>query len=370
MTKFRNTWVEINLDRLAHNIDIIRSTSKKSIFAVIKANAYGHGDIEVARFLESMQVSYLCVSSLDEAIHLRNNHITFPIIVLGYTEPEYLYEAIDRNVTCVVPSKEWLVKSLSLYDSLTNLTLHIKVDTGMNRAGIKSVEDFKEVLQLSKLNKLNIEGLYTHLSSSNLTDGVITNQQISIFQKFIDSADSNFKWVHTSNSDASLSLKELDKHSNAVRCGIAMYGYSTFDAGLQPVLSMYCGINQIKKLKPGDQVSYSATYTAINEETIAVLPIGYADGLDRKLQGYSFYINDVPCEVIGRVCMDLIMIRVPDQTTVDDEVEIIGKNCDATVMAEYLQTISYEILTSVSPRITKKYFLNGAHHKTINERFD
>ncbi|MDP2812878.1 MAG: alanine racemase [Erysipelotrichaceae bacterium] len=370
MTKFRNTWVEINLDRLAHNIGVIRKTSEKSVFAVIKANAYGHGDIEVARFLESLQVSYLCVSSLDEAIHLRNHHTTTPIIVLGYTEPEYLNEAIDRNVTCVVPSKEWLVKSLSLNDSLANLTLHIKVDTGMNRAGIKTIEEFKEVLQLCKLNKLNIEGLYTHLSSSNFTDGAITSQQITSFQEFIDSADVNFKWVHTSNSDASLSLGELDKHSNAVRCGIAMYGYSTFDTGLQPVLSMYCGINQIKNLKPGDQVSYSATYEATNDETIAILPIGYADGLDRKLQGFNFYIKEVPCEVVGRVCMDLMMIRVPVGTTLDDVVEIIGKNSDAVVMAEYLQTISYEILTSVSPRITKRYFINGAHHKTINERFD
>jgi alanine racemase len=199
---------------------------------------------------------------------------------------------------------------------------------------------------------------------------MISNLQISTFQKFIDSADINFKWVHTSNSDAALSLGKLDQHSNAVRCGIAMYGYSTFNAGLQPVLSMFCGINQVKNLKPGEQVSYSATYTAINEETIAVLPIGYADGLDRKLQGYNFFINDVTCEVIGRVCMDLIMIRVPVGTTVDDIVEIIGKNGDAAVMAEYLQTISYEILTSVSPRITKRYFLHGSHYKTINERFD
>jgi alanine racemase len=370
MTNFRNTWVEINLDHLANNIDLIRKTSKKSVFAVIKANAYGHGDIEIARFLESLRVSYLCVSSLDEAIHLRNHHITSPIIVLGYTEPEYLDEAIDKNVTCVVPSKEWLVKSLSLNDSLANLNLHIKVDTGMNRVGIKSVEEFKEVLQLSKVNNLNIEGLCTHLSSSNMTDGVITNQQIAAFQAFIDSANTNFKWVHTSNSDASLSLGERDSHSNAVRCGIAMYGYSTFNTGLQPVLSMYCGINQIKSLNPGDQVSYSATYTALNQETIAVLPIGYADGLDRKLQGYHFYVNGVPCEVVGRVCMDLTMIRVPDHTAIEDIVEIIGEHSNASKMAEYLQTISYEILTSVSTRITRRYILEGKLLKTYNERFD
>ena len=370
MSKFRNTWVEINLDRLAHNIDLIRKTSEKSVFAVIKANAYGHGDIEVARFLESLQVSYLCVSSLDEAVHLRNHHITTPIIVLGYTEPEHLHEAIDKNVTCVIPSKEWLVKALSLNESLPKLTLHVKVDTGMNRVGIKYFEEFQEVLQLSKLNKLNIEGIYTHLSSSNFADGVISNQQVEAFKTFIDSADTNFTWVHTSNSDAALSLGELDKHSNTIRCGIAMYGYATFNKGLQPVLSMYCGINQIKTLKPGDQVSYSATYTAKNEETIAVLPIGYADGLDRKLQGYNFFINDVPCEVIGRVCMDLIMIRVPDNITITDIVEVIGEHSNAANMAEYLQTISYEILTSISTRITKRYIFEGKLLNTCNERFD
>ena len=370
MTNFRNTWVEIDFDKLSSNIEILRQTSGKAVFGVIKANAYGHGDIEVARHLESLQVSYLCVSSLDEAVHLRKYDIEAPIIVLGYTEMDYLSIAIKNKITVVVPSKDWLIKSLACCDSLSQLTLHIKVDSGMNRVGIKSIVEFKEVLQLAKANNLKIEGLYTHLSSSNILNGDITRKQISAFQEFVKAADVSFKWVHTSNSDAALSLGKLDILSNAVRCGIAMYGYSTYDNGLKPILSMYCGINQIKKLNPGDQVSYSATYTASDTETIAILPIGYADGLDRKLQGYSFYINNQACEVIGRVCMDLIMIKVPDHTTINDVVEIIGKNRDASIMAEYLHTISYEILTSISPRITRKYIRNKTQIKIVNERFD
>jgi alanine racemase len=370
MKKFRNTWVDINLDHLAYNIEIIRNTSGKSIFAVIKANAYGHGDIEIARYLELLHVSYLCVSSLDEAVHLRNNNIKVPIIVLGYTETEYLTIAIEEKITCVIPSKEWLVKALSCNDSLDQLILHIKVDSGMNRVGIKSIEEFKEVLHMAEVHNLNLEGCYTHLSSSNIPDGVLSDMQIKSFQQFLNSTDRSFKWVHVANSDASLSLGKRDNLSNSVRCGIAMYGYSTYEKGLQPVLSMYCGINQIKKLNPGDQVSYSATYTAESEETIAVLPIGYADGLDRKLQGYNFYINGIPCEVIGRVCMDLTMIRVPVNTTTADVVEVIGQNGNAAKIADYLQTISYEILTSISPRITKHYILEGKLKKKVNERFD
>jgi alanine racemase len=370
MKNFRNTWVEIDLDRLTSNIEVLQNTSGKAIFGVIKANAYGHGDIEIARHLELLNVAYLCVSSLDEAVHLRKSKLQAPIIVLGYTEIDHLSIAIQNNITVVIPSKDWLIKALGCCELLNQLTLHIKVDSGMNRVGIKSITEFKEVLQLIKDNNLRIEGLYTHLSSSNILNGDITRKQMASFQEFFSVADVSFKWVHTSNSDAALSLGELDRLSNAVRCGIAMYGYSSYGSGLKPVLSMYCGINQIKTLNPGDHVSYSATYTASNKETIAVLPIGYADGLDRKLQGYNFFINNQSCEVIGRVCMDLIMIRVPDHTTVNDVVEVIGKNSDAAKMAEYLQTISYEILTSVSPRITRRYLRDGSLFKTINERFD
>lgn len=370
MTTFRNTWVDIDLDKLASNINVLKTTSGKAVFGVIKANAYGHGDIEIAQHLESLQVSYLCVSSLDEAVHLRNHTIKTPIIVLGYTETSHIPIAIEKNITVVIPSKDWLIKALACCGSLDNLILHIKVDSGMNRVGIKSINEFKEVLDLAKANNLKIEGLYTHLSSSNILNGDITLKQIAKFKEFLNASDVNYRWVHTSNSDAALTLGETDKFSNAVRCGIAMYGYSSHNKSLMPILSMYCGINQIKKLNPGDQVSYSATYTATNEETIAVLPIGYADGLDRKLQGYNFYVNNQSCEVIGRVCMDLIMIRVPGHTTVDDIVEIIGDNSDAAEMAKYLQTISYEILTSVSPRITRRYFRDGILFKTTNERFD
>jgi alanine racemase len=370
MATFRNTWVDIDLDRMTSNIEIIKKTSEKSIFGVIKANAYGHGDIEIARHLERLSVSYLCVSSLDEAINLRNHDIETPIIVLGYTETEHLSLAIDRRITCVIPSKGWLEEALAQNNTLDRLILHIKIDSGMNRVGLKSIDEFKEVLHVADAHNLNIEGIYTHLSSSNIEDGTITKKQIAKFQQFLDSTDKSFKWIHTSNSDAALSLGESDSISNAVRCGIAIYGYSTFEKGLSPVLSMYCGINQIKRLFPGDQVSYAATYTTVSRETIAVLPIGYADGLDRKLQGYEFFVNGVACEVVGRVCMDLTMIRVPDHTTCKDIVEVIGKHGDAARMANYLQTISYEILTSINSRITRRYILNGKVTKICNERFD
>jgi alanine racemase len=347
MTTFRNTWVDIDLDRLTSNIKILKKTSGKSIFGVIKANAYGHGDIEIARQLERLEVSYLCVSSLDEAVHLRNHDIKAPIMVLGYTETEHLSIAINREITCIIPSKEWLEEALAQNNMLDRLKLHIKIDSGMNRVGLKTISELKEVIHIARGHNLNIEGLYTHLSSSNIEDGAITKKQIEKFSQFKNSAEISFKWVHTSNSDAALSLGELDNISNAIRCGIAMYGYSTFEKGLDPILSMYCGINQV-----------------------AVLPIGYADGLDRKLQGYEFIVNGVACEVVGRVCMDLTMIRVPDYTTSKDIVEIIGKFGDAAKMAKYLQTISYEILTSISPRITRHYLLDGKVVKISNERFD
>jgi alanine racemase len=370
MTSFRNTWADINLDHLKLNIEILNKTSGKSIFSVIKANAYGHGDIEIARFLESLDVSYLCVSSLDEAIHLRRNGIKMPVMVLGYTETDYLDVAIEYSVTCVVPSIEWLKVAVSKCPSVGQLVLHIKIDSGMNRVGIKTIKEFDEVIKIVNENKLKIEGICTHLSSSNVRDGHLTKQQIERFMEFLRHSTLNFRWVHLENSDAALASHDCNELCNAVRCGIAMYGYSTYDDRLKPVLSLRCGINQLKKLFVGDKVSYSATYTASRPETVAILPIGYADGLDRKLQGYHFTINHNPCEVVGRICMDLTIIRVPDDTDLSDIVDVINENSNAARMAEYLDTISYEILTSISPRITRRYWYQGKLVKITNERFD
>lgn len=370
MSSFRNTWADINLDHLAYNIEILKNTSEKSIFGVIKANAYGHGDIEIARFLESLDVVYLCVSSLDEAIHLRKNGIKSPVMVLGYTETDHLAVAIDNRVTCVIPSIEWLKEAVSSCPSLSHLVMHIKIDSGMNRVGIKTLVEFDEVIKTVNENGLSVEGICTHLSSSNVRDGQLTKQQVERFRDFLGRSDMSFRWVHLENSDAALSGHDFNELCNAVRCGIAMYGYSSFDDRLQPVLSLRCGINQLKKLSVGDKVSYSATYTASKPETVAVLPIGYADGLDRKLQGYHFSINHVPCEVVGRICMDLTIVRVPDNTSLSDIVDVISENGDAARMAQYLDTISYEILTSISPRITRRYWYQGKLVKITNERFD
>ncbi len=370
MAQFRNTWIDIRLDHITSNLNLIRNASEKAIFAVIKANAYGHGDVEVARHLEKLNVSYLCVSSLDEAVHLRKHGIETPVIILGYCETEHLHIAGENKITCIIPSKEWLLNALSSYTSLQNLVFHIKIDSGMNRVGIKNIEEYKEVLQLAKNHQLNLEGVCTHLSSSNMSDQILTDKQLETFKKFLESSDSGFRWIHVANSDAAVTVSKQDGVSNAVRCGISMYGYSTFNQELQPVLSLHCGINQIKKLYPGDKVSYSATYTASKEETIAIIPIGYADGLDRKLQGFHFSIKGHPCEVIGRVCMDLIIIRVPVDTKLTDVVEIIGYHRNAADMAKHLDTIPYEILTSLSPRITRRYWQNNDLIKSINERFD
>lgn len=371
MSSFRNTWADINLDYLAYNIEILKKTSQKSIFGVIKANAYGHGDIEIARFLESQHVSYLCVSSLDEAIHLRRNGIKMPVMVLGYTETDHLAVAIENNITCVVPSIEWLNEAVSKCSTLDHLVLHIKIDSGMNRVGLKTLDEFDKVIEIINEYRLNIEGICTHLSSSNVKDGLLTKQQVERFREFLEHTNLSFRWIHLENSDAALSSHDhINELCNAVRCGIAMYGYSTYDIRLKPVLSLRCGVNQLKKLSVGDKVSYSATYTASNPETIAVLPIGYADGLDRKLQGYHFSINHIPCEIIGRICMDLTIVRVPDDSSLSDTVDVIFKDSNAAHMAEYLDTIPYEILTSISPRITRRYWYQGKLVKITNERFD
>jgi alanine racemase len=362
----RKTYAKINLDHLDYNLNKITSESGKSLFCVVKANAYGHGIVEVSKHLiKQPNVQYLCVSSIDEAILLRKS-ISFPIINLGYTDIEDIEICILNKITVSLPSLEWFYTLLNLPIDYSELKIHIKIDSGMNRLGIKNIDEYKTVIELAKNKKISFEGIFSHYHSSDDMDNTPSFYQLDFFKKVLNCTDYNYQWIHIANSEAIIDIK--DSITNAVRCGLSMYGYSSKAGIYKPILSLYTTITQAKKVSKNETIGYSATYIIENEERIAILPIGYADGLNRKLNHINLYINGNPVKILGNICMDQTIIEYP--LTMDQKiVEIMGANQNATVLAETLETIPYEVLTGLSYRITRKYYQSNhlVHETSLND---
>ena len=353
MTNYRNTYANINLSNLKHNYKTLTNFSNKSIFGVVKANAYGHGIYEISKQLEDLSCDYLCVSSIDEAIYLRKKNIRTPILVIGYTDSRFVEVAVKNKITLTVSS----IDNLNEYIKTNrNLTIHIKIDTGMNRIGIKKLGEYQEALDNIKKSKLNLEGIFTHFYNS---DGDIKDsiRQINYFYSMIDSCEYKYKWIHTSNSDAT--IREIDHRSNACRCGLSLYGIKGIKSSIdiKPVLSLYSEIIHVKELFPGETIGYGATYKVQEKQIIATVPIGYGDGFIRKNQGRFLCVDGHPCEIVGRVCMDQLMIKIDSFYPIGTPVEIIGEHISLDNMSKELNMIPYEVLTLLNSRINRKYIL-------------
>lgn len=348
---YRQAWEEINLDHLDHNLDIINDKlDDKALIAVIKANAYGVGDYQVALCAIAHNAKYLAVSSLDEAISLRNKNITCPILVLNYVSAQHLFAVIKHDITITVTSLDHAQKIKA--SLVTNLKLHIKIDTGMNRIGFKNIEDIKEALALLS-DENNIEGIFTHYLDSGNSDDKTTLSQYQQFSNIINELNFDFKYIHLANSDAIIGFD--DSISNAARAGIALFGISSFNSDLKPVCSFYTKITHIKQVTADDTISYGGTYQAKDNEWIATIPIGYADGLDRRNQDQYVFVNGYLAKIVGRICMDMCMISLPKYEPIDTIVEIFGQNIPIEDVAKRIDTIPYEVLTSISDRISRVY---------------
>ncbi len=351
---YRNTYCKIDLDSFIHNYQLIKNDSQKEVFAVIKANAYGHGDLQIAKTADQLGCAYLCVSSLDEALHLRKHGISGGILVLGYVNPEYAMIAASNQITLTACSDEF-VQALK---PIAGLKVHIKIDTGMNRIGFKRLDDVKKALQDLDALGIEVEGIFTHLHSAD-TNEASSKQQLTYFYAVIDNLNRKFKWIHSGNSDTT--ILKLDQRSNACRLGLALYGIKDIksDLALKPVLSLYSEIVHVKTIQANESVGYGATYQALHEEKIATVCLGYADGFIRKNQGRYVAVNGYPYEIVGRICMDQFMIRVDKDYPLGTPVEVIGENTSLAKMSNELDMIPYEVLTLLSDRIERKFYRDG-----------
>ncbi|NSW90379.1 MAG: alanine racemase [Firmicutes bacterium] len=383
--KLNRAWAEINLDNIAHNVREIRRIVNKraEIMGVVKADAYGHGAMEVAKTLLDNGVSRLAVSMLDEAIQLRKKGIDVPILILSYTDPVRAEDIIEYNVTQTVFSHD-------LANALSNAAvrlgrkakIHIKIDTGMTRVGfMPGYSAVKNVVEISKLPGIIIEGLFTHFASADEKDKRYTYMQ---FERFLSICTElqrigvHIPVKHVANSAAIIEFPEM--HLDMVRPGIILYGFypsSEVDQEkirLIPAMTLKANVILVKDVENHTPVSYGRVFTTQRKSKIATIPIGYADGYSRLLTGKAkVLINGEFAPVIGTICMDQCMVDVTDiksNVKVGDEVVLFGKQGGKEIKVEELAsligTINYEVISVVGKRIPRVYLQGGEIYNVLN----
>ena len=374
----KRTWAEINLDNLAYNYKKIREYIGENVkfLGVVKADAYGHGSVQVASKLQSLGADYLAVSSIDEAMELRVNDVTMPILILGHTPKEQVDRLISYNitqaVTCEAKAIEYNEEALRLGKTLK---IHIKVDTGMSRLGYICEGDYFQhgvdgIVDACELQGLEPEGIFTHFAvSDEVGEEYVkyTRHQFKLFTDIIDAVEKKtgmkFKIRHCANTGATVDYPET--YLDMVRPGLLLYGYGDYAKrlGLKPIMTMKTTVSTIKIYPAGTKISYGGLFTTTKDRTrIGVVPYGYADGFFRSLSNkYSVMTADGPAEVRGRICMDMCMIDLTDKpdVVVGSEIEIFGENNPIEKMAEMAGTIPYEIVCAVSKRVHRVYISDG-----------
>jgi alanine racemase len=361
------TVVEISLPALRHNLhEVVRRVGAARIMAVVKANAYGHGAVPVAQALLAAGAHQLGVARVTEGLELRHAGITAPILVMSEAVPDDIPALQRFNLTLVLPSREAIESAACLVDSRSGpLGVHLKVDTGMGRLGLTQ-EDVPAVLRSGLPASLRLDGLMSHLASADEPDTASTEEQLARFRMILDAAKASgltFPAAHIANSAAILRFPA--SHYDMVRPGLMLYGYAPRrfpSPELRPVLTWKTRVIQIKKVGAGQRVSYSGTFVTQRPSTLAILPVGYADGYSRALSNKGHVlIGGQPVPVAGRVCMDLTVVDVTDHQMVHpgDEVVLLGRQGSALITADDLaawqDTISYEVLCQIGPRVTRTY---------------
>ncbi|WP_045519269.1 alanine racemase [Neobacillus niacini] len=368
---YRDTWAEIDLDCILSNVTSVKKLlpPKVDIIAVVKANGYGHGDVQVAESALEAGATYLAVAFMDEAIALRNKGIQAPILVLGATRPEDVELAVKFNITITVFQMEWVKAAQSYLPLDKMLRVHIKLDTGMGRIGVRTKEELAAVVQMiSNDDRIEIEGIFTHFATADEVDLTYFEKQIKLFHDLLSVLKERPKYIHCSNSAAALRFSKAN--FNAVRLGIAMYGLTPspeieheLPFPLKEAFSLRSRLVHVKKLDKGDKVSYGATYETEDEEWIGTIPIGYADGWIRRLQGQEVLVEGKRVPIVGRICMDQCMVKLPYAVPVGTTVTLIGKQNDEFIsvneIARKLETINYEVPCIISNRVPRLYKQGG-----------
>lgn len=376
----RETWVEVDLDAIRTNVTSLRIhlPEKTSIMAVVKADGYGHGSVQVAREALASGASELAVAMLDEAIVLRTAGITAPILVLGYTPIDSVHLARIYDVQLTVYHAEWVRQASEscLQDSsdLPALNIHLKLDTGMGRIGLREIDDLLAIVELIQhAPYIQWAGIFTHFACADEPDTTHVKAQHERFQEMLSAlreAGYALPRIHCCNSAAAIAFPEWGY--DLVRFGIGLYGLYPSEyikqlgiLELKPALSLKTRVTHVKRVPHPYTVSYGATYLAKANELIATLPIGYADGFSRSLSNRGAVLhNGQRASIVGKVCMDQIMVRLEDnEANVGDEVVLYGRQGNEEIsldeVAGMLGTINYEVACMLNYRVPRVYLRDG-----------
>ena len=369
----RPTWLEIDLSALAGNVRALRRRigTRRLLYAVVKANAYGHGADLIAPAVLRAGADRLAVAAANEAIALRQAGVDAPILVLGYTPPELAETLLEYALTATVhEARTALAFAEAASQQGQPLTVHLKVDTGMHRLGIDHADALELCARLERNVHLRLEGIYTHFSTADEADQRYSQEQLRRFTTLLErlaSAGCRPPIAHAANSAATLALPQA--HLDAVRCGILLYGLSPSSERpvppeMRPVLSWKARIAQVRRLNAGEPVSYGNTWRAPDARTVAVVPVGYADGFPRSPRNWQrVLVGGCEAPIVGRVCMDQTVVDVTEivasggSVAQDDEVVLIGSQQDASILAEVvanrLGTINYEVTSRLMARLPR-----------------
>lgn len=345
---YRNTYVNINLNNIKENVKrIIENYKYKYYIGVVKADSYGHNGNKVIKSIIDGGCNYLAVSSLDEAMEIRKD-FDIPILCLGIINEKYMDICSKNNIDVTVTNLEYL-KKIKNY----KLNIHLKIDTGMNRLGIKEKNEFDKIIKEIKNSNLYLKGIFTHIYKA--TNKKLTDKQISKFKEITSSIDLNeIDMIHIPQSDTLLNHDKID-FVNGCRLGIIMYGLANNNLNLKSTFEFCSEVIEIKKLNKGETVSYDGIYKAEEDEIIGIVSAGYADGINRKLSGAYVYINSQKYQIIGKVCMDMFMVKIDKSVKLYDKVYIYKDINHIMDLSKYLDTIAYELLCNVSKRVPRIY---------------
>jgi len=364
------TWAEVHLDRIAHNIAEIRSglNPRVKFMAVVKANGYGHGTVQVAQAAVTSGADALAVSAVDEAVKLRRAGLTVPLLILAPIAPEQIDTAAEHNVDITVFQADWLKAVKTFKTSTKPVRLHIKMDTGMGRWGVRDRAEWDQMVSWLQADDFHVVGVYTHFATANQPDRTRCEEQFRRFETmraWVEEAGFRGAIAHCANSAAAIRFPEYAL--DMVRVGASMFGILPFDEGvvlhrpirLLPTLALHTTISHIKMVSRGEAVSYDSSYVAQEDEWIATLPIGYADGWFRGYSGLQVLADGIKVGIAGNICMNQTMIRLPYYMPVGTKVTLIGSQLEQSITldeaASHIGSIPQQVLSLISERVPRVY---------------
>ncbi|HET7522492.1 MAG TPA: alanine racemase [Bacillales bacterium] len=367
----RDSWAEIHLHHVKENIHSFQHhlADDVDIMAVVKADGYGHGAVEVARTALRAGASWLGVAILDEAIALRKAGIIAPILVFGWVRPEDAPVAARLGISLTVFQHNWLIEAKRHHSDGRKLNVHLKLDTGMGRIGARDRSEIAAIVKaVHRDDSLHLEGVFTHFATADERDSSYFKKQYTRFEtmlSWLDDWRGRPEIIHCANSATAIHYP--GKVFNLIRLGIAMYGLApsldmvpTLPFPLKQAFTLHSRLVHVKQIEPGDAISYGATYVAREREWIGTVPLGYADGWLRKIaKKGEVLVDGKRAPIVGRICMDFFMVRLPENKKIGTLVTLIGKQgnerIDVEDIASQLETITYEIPCMISGRVPRIY---------------